>query len=80
MSLEEQERLDCADLPICQSIEWYAEGQIRVVEVDGVRVEVHVIGRKGRRTRIEIMAPAGAVFRSYRADEKLARKDSETRR
>lgn len=47
---------------VSRCTDWYSEGQTRVVEVDGVRVEVHVIGRKGRRTRIEIVAPAGAVF------------------
>ena len=53
-----------ADVTASRCIDWYSEGQTRVVEVDGVRIEVHVIGRKGRRTRIEIVAPAGAVFRS----------------
>ncbi len=50
--------------PSCQSIDWYAEGQSRTVEVDGVRVVVRFIGRKGRRGRIAIEAPAGAVFDS----------------
>jgi hypothetical protein len=44
------------------SIDWYAEGQFRTVEVDGVQIRVRFIGRKGRRGRIEIEAPAGAVF------------------
>jgi len=47
-----------------QSIDWYAEGQRRTVEVNGVRVVVRFIGRKGRRGRIAIEAPAGAVFRT----------------
>jgi len=46
------------------SIEWYAEGQSRVVEFDGVRVTVRLVGRKGRRARIAITTAAGAVFRS----------------
>lgn len=46
-----------------QSIEWYAEGQERIVEVDGVRVTVRFVARNGRRCRISIVAPAGAVFR-----------------
>lgn len=46
------------------SINWYAEGQESVVEVGGVRFTVRYIGRKGRRARIVITAPAGAVFRS----------------
>jgi hypothetical protein len=45
------------------SIDWYAEGQTRMVEVAGVRIVVRFIGRKGRRGRIAIEAPAGAVFR-----------------
>ena len=47
-----------------QSIDWYAEGQGRTVEVDGVRVTVRLVTRKGRRSRIAITAPAGAVFSS----------------
>jgi hypothetical protein len=45
-----------------QCIDWYAEGQSRTVEVNGVRIVVRFIGRKGRRGRIAIEAPAGAVF------------------
>jgi hypothetical protein len=46
----------------CACIDWYSEGETRVVEVDGVRVLVRFVGRKGRRGRIVIEAPAGAVF------------------
>jgi len=49
--------------PASGSIEWYAEGQGRVVEVDGMRVTIRYVCRKGRRARIAIEAPAGAVFR-----------------
>ncbi len=58
--------------PVCHSIEWYAEGQSRVVEVDGVQVTVRLVARQGRRARIAITAPAGAEFRSLdsRADTK----------
>ena len=45
-------------------IDWYVEGEERVVEVDGVRVSVRFVGRKGRRGRIAITAPPGAAFRS----------------
>jgi len=48
--------------PTCTSIDWFAEGQVRVVAVDGVKVTVRFVGRKGRRARIAIDAPAGAVF------------------
>jgi hypothetical protein len=47
-----------------RSIDWYAEGEERVVEVGGVQVVVRFVGRKGRRGRIAITAPAGALFRS----------------
>jgi len=50
--------------PTSVSIDWYGEGQARVVEVDGVRVVIRFVGRKGRRARIAIVAAAGAVFRS----------------
>lgn len=46
------------------SIEWYHEGDTRVVEVDGVQVTIRLVGRRGRRARIAIEAPAGSVFRS----------------
>ena len=49
---------------ICQSINWYSEGEGRIVDVGGVTVTVRYVGRKGRRARILIEAPAGAVFRS----------------
>jgi len=51
----------------CQSIDWYSEGDSRVVEVGDVRVEVRLIDRKGRRSRIIIIAPSGAAFRSEAA-------------
>ncbi len=46
-------------------IDWYSEGESRVVEVDGVRVTIRFVGRKGRRGRILIEAPAGAAFSSF---------------
>jgi hypothetical protein len=45
-------------------IDWYHEGESRTVEVDGLRITVRFIGRKGRRGRIAIEAPAGAVFQA----------------
>lgn len=47
---------------LCQSIDWYAEGEERTVEVDGIRVTIRFVGRQGRRARIAITAPSGAVF------------------
>jgi hypothetical protein len=46
------------------SIEWYHEGTKRVVDVDGVQVTIRFVGRRGRRARIAIEAPVGAVVRS----------------
>jgi hypothetical protein len=45
-----------------QSIDWYAEGEERIVDVGGVRIAIRFVGRKGRRGRIAITAPAGAIF------------------
>ncbi len=50
--------------PTSRSIDWYAEGESRTVEVLGVQVSVRFISRKGRRARIMIAAPAGATFSS----------------
>src|SRR5262245_30069496 len=46
----------------CRSIEWYSDGQARIVEVSDVRIEIRFVGRRGRRCRIAITAPQGAVF------------------
>jgi hypothetical protein len=51
-----------AETPTSRLIDWFSEGETRVVEVDGVRVSVRFVGRKGRRGRIVIEAPAGAIF------------------
>jgi hypothetical protein len=48
----------------CQSIDWYGEGQTRVVQFGDVRITVRFLGRHGRRGRILIEAPPGAVFSS----------------
>jgi hypothetical protein len=50
--------------PTSRLVDWFSEGETRVVEVDGVRVIVRFVGRKGRRGRIVIEAPAGSVFRA----------------
>ena len=51
-----------------QCVEWYHEGQSRVVDANGVRIEVRFIGRKGRRGRIAIVAPLGAAFQAVVRD------------
>ena len=43
-------------------IDWFHEGETKRVEVDGVTVTIRFVGRKGRRGRIAIEAPTGAVF------------------
>jgi hypothetical protein len=55
----------------CRCIDWYAEGQSRIVEVAGVRITIRFIGRKGRRGRIAIEAPAGAVFQTRDIDKNV---------
>ena len=49
---------------VSQCIDWFSEGESKTVEVAGVRVTVRFVGRKGRRGRISITAPPGAVFRT----------------
>ncbi len=51
-----------AKQPTCQIIDWYSEGETRVLSVDGVEVRIRFVGRKGRRGRILVEAPAGALF------------------
>ena len=48
----------------CQCIEWYHDGQSRLVSVNGIDVVIRLVGRKNRKARIAIEAPAGALFRS----------------
>ena len=48
---------------VSQDIDWYSKGQQRIVEANGVRVVVRLVDRRGRRGRIAITAPPGAVFR-----------------
>lgn len=45
-----------------QTIEWFAPGQERVIEINGVAVVVRFVGRKGRRARIAVLAPSGLAF------------------
>jgi hypothetical protein len=47
---------------VSQSIDWYHEGESRTVEIGDLYVTVRFIGRKGRRARIALVAPAGASF------------------
>jgi hypothetical protein len=45
-----------------QCVDWFHEGETKVVEVAGVRITVRFVGRRGRRARIAIAAPPGAVY------------------
>jgi hypothetical protein len=56
---------------ISRCTDWYAEGQERVVEVDGVRVVIRFVARKGRRARIAITAPPGAAFLALKPNESV---------
>ncbi len=47
----------------CQCIDWYHEGSSRTVEIGGIQITVRFVARNGRRVRIAIVAPGGAVFR-----------------
>ncbi len=47
-----------------QCIDWYAEGEERIVEAGGIRIAVRFVGRNGRRGRIAITAPPGATFQT----------------
>jgi hypothetical protein len=47
-----------------QLIDWFAEGQTLAVEFAGNVMTIRYICRRGRRARIAIMGPAGAVFRA----------------
>jgi hypothetical protein len=53
---------DLPSVTVSQCIDWYTEGEERIVEADGIRIAVRFMGRKGRRGRIAIMAPPGAAF------------------
>jgi hypothetical protein len=54
--------LSADDSRVCRTIDWYSEGESRTVYVDGVRITIRFVGRRGRRGRIAITAPSGTVF------------------
>jgi hypothetical protein len=60
---------------VSRSVEWYCEGQSRVVEIGDMQVIIRCVGRKGRRARISITAPAGAVFQSLDLNENVGSTD-----
>ncbi len=53
---------DTKQAEFSRSIDWYAVGHGRVVEVNGVWMTVRLVDRKGRKARIAVTAPPNAVF------------------
>lgn len=51
-----------SERPDVRSVDWYAQGDAQVVAIDGKQILVRLVGRKGRRARIAIVAPQGATF------------------
>lgn len=47
---------------VVRTVDWYAQGDAQVVEIDGKQIVVLLVGRKGRRARISIVAPETATF------------------
>ena len=58
---------------VSQCIDWYAEGEERIVDAGGIRVVIRFVGRKGRRGRIAITAPPGAAFRACERNKTVRR-------
>ena len=46
-----------------QCIDWFSKGEGVSVRVGRIQVDVRLVDRMGRRARIEVLAPEGAVFR-----------------
>lgn len=55
------ERME-SERPVVRSVDWYCQGDAQVVEIDGKQIVVRLVGRKGRRARIAIVAPVEARF------------------
>lgn len=66
---------DSANAPRSRLIDWFAEGQAVAVEFEGIVITMHYLGRKGRRARIAITGPAGAVYRALDLSETAASPD-----
>ncbi|MEX1230837.1 MAG: hypothetical protein WEB58_11400 [Planctomycetaceae bacterium] len=64
-SLSDSKHHTLAKSGVPQSIEWYSPGQARVFEVDGVRIAVRFVGRRGRRGRIAVATACGANARHF---------------
>ena len=44
-------------------IDWFSKGDGVAVEANGNRTIIRIVDRKGRRNRLDITVPPGAVFR-----------------
>jgi hypothetical protein len=53
------------EVPTSRLIDWFAVGQGCAVEVGGAVIQLHVVGQKGRRTRIAVSASAQATFTTH---------------
>ncbi len=51
-----------ADATASRLIDWYGVGQGCAIEIGGAVVRFHVVGQKGRRVRIAVLAPPAATF------------------
>jgi hypothetical protein len=58
----EAEKTRSTESSCCQLIDWFSEGESKHVQIGDARVEVRLVGLKGRRARIAIIAPSGALF------------------
>ena len=64
--------------PPSQLIDWFSEGQTLAVEFAGIVMTVRYVCRKGRRARIAITGPAGAVFSALDSSETARSPDRST--
>ena len=60
------EQLPNAARETCRSIDCYAEGEECKVEVNGMVITMRLVGRKGRRARIQITAPPCSFIRKLK--------------
>jgi hypothetical protein len=60
---------------VSRCVDWYHEGEGRIIESGGIRFTVRFVGRKGRRARIAIMAPAGSAFEPLDMNETVRSPD-----
>ena len=64
MKRDAREQRQPSTPPTCRSVDWYSEGEGRVVDIGSVQLLVGFVGRKGRRVRIAITGPSGTTFQA----------------